>query len=398
MGKRVQLLHQCTQISLITLSVRVQHVTAGIFHSSSISLAAAPAWFTFPSLELQLKIIIICQSLLYPAHAPVIYQEWQALRAPPMALPTAVNQMLSLNQYQQTDVRLHASEGERGQGCKGINQIILSVVKLHNDFITRSTWLFSQSLAMTQASWWKEQEVLWCRQWAAMTRWAVRERQRSSTHSRALCQHALDRAGIPEWHVTVLSWQMGVLRWSKWSAVPSQTLGKYISTGCVHIARLRVIKRKSSLPVSEPLMKGPVILEHTLLMSSKEYPISWWIYTFQFYITELSSPRAGVPKHVPGASLILHILHVSLCMTHLFQVLELLLMSWWVESGVIDKVAMQKVQCWWGSRNEFGRGQKVNPTVDHCTTLTAAAPGGQLKHHKSLLSKPASEDTILLQY
>ncbi len=44
-----------------------------------------------------------------------------------------------------------------------------------------------------------------------------------------------------------------------------------------------------------------------------------------------------------------------LCLTHPFQVLELLLMSWWVESGVIDKGDMQNVQCWGGSRNEFGK-------------------------------------------
>ncbi len=257
MGKQVQLLHQCIQISLITLSGRllqvgrsqilcVQHVTAGIFHSSSISLAA-PAWFTFPSLEILLKNNHHLPKPFVPGPHSSNLSGVTGSRAPPMALPTAVNQMLSLNQYQQTDVRLHASEGEKGQGCKGINQIILNLVKLHNNFIPRSTWLFSQSLAMTQVSWWNEEEVLWCRKWAAMKRWAVRERQRSSTHSRVLCQHALDRAGIPEWQVTVLSWQMGVLRWSKWSAVPSQTLGKYISTGCVHIARLRVIKRKSRI-------------------------------------------------------------------------------------------------------------------------------------------------------
>ncbi len=41
-----------------------------------------------------------------------------------------------------------------------------------------------------------------------------------------------------------------------------------------------------------------------------------------------------VPKHVPGASPTLHILHVSF-VWHPFQVLEFLLMSWWVESGVI---------------------------------------------------------------
>ncbi len=40
--------------------------------------------------------------------------------------------------------------------------------------------------------------------------------------------------------------------------------------------------------------------------------------------------------------------------THPFKVLELLLMSWLVESGVIDKGDMQNVQCWGGSRNEFG--------------------------------------------
>ncbi len=61
----------------------------------------------------------------------------------------------------------------------------------------------------------------------------------------------------------------------------------------------------------------------------------------------------GFPKHVPGASPTLHILHVSF-VWHTFQVLELLLMSWWVESGVIDKGDMQNVQCWGGSRNEFG--------------------------------------------
>ncbi len=43
-----------------------------------------------------------------------------------------------------------------------------------------------------------------------------------------------------------------------------------------------------------------------------------------------------------------------LCLTQPFHVLELLLMSWWVESGVIDKGYMQNVQCWGGSRNEFG--------------------------------------------
>ncbi len=44
-----------------------------------------------------------------------------------------------------------------------------------------------------------------------------------------------------------------------------------------------------------------------------------------------------------------------LCLTHPFQVLKLLLMSWWVESGVIEKKGdMQNVQCWGGSRNEFG--------------------------------------------
>ncbi len=40
-----------------------------------------------------------------------------------------------------------------------------------------------------------------------------------------------------------------------------------------------------------------------------------------------------------------------LCLTHPFQVLELLLMSSLVESGVINKGDMQNMQCWECSRN-----------------------------------------------
>lgn len=110
-----------------------------------------------------------------------------------------------------TDVRLYESEGEQGKGCKGISQIILNV---ENFFfpLHGPPDCSHNHLLWTQASWWNEELVLWYRKWATMKRWAVREQQRSLTHSRALCQHALVRSGIPEWQVTVLSWQMGVLR------------------------------------------------------------------------------------------------------------------------------------------------------------------------------------------
>ncbi len=76
--------------------------------------------------------------------------------------------------------------------------------------------------------------------------------------------------------------------------------------------------------------------------------LSLKIFSFLDYKNFIS--KAGVPGASPNAA------HFAclLCLTHPVQVLELLLMSWWTESGVIDKGDMQNVQYWGGSRNEFG--------------------------------------------
>ncbi len=63
--------------------------------------------------------------------------------------------------------------------------------------------------------------------------------------------------------------------------------------------------------------------------------------------------RSGVPKHVPGASPTLHILHV-LYQLHLIQLISSLVATPRPEMCVSDKRDMQNVQCWGGSRNVFG--------------------------------------------
>ncbi len=52
-----------------------------------------------------------------------------------------------------------------------------------------------------------------------------------------------------------------------------------------------------------------------------------------------------------------------LCLTHPFQLLELLLMSWWVESGVIDKGDMQ--MCSVGEAPGTSLG---TPAVHYCSS------------------------------
>ncbi len=62
--------------------------------------------------------------------------------------------------------------------------------------------------------------------------------------------------------------------------------------------------------------------------------------------------KAGVHKHVPGASPTLHILHFSFLWHTHFRSWSCYneLMSW----IRCDKGDIQNVQCWGGSRNEFG--------------------------------------------
>ncbi len=59
---------------------------------------------------------------------------------------------------------------------------------------------------------------------------------------------------------------------------------------------------------------------------------------------------AVVPKPLHEVPPTLHILYVSLFLTHALQVLLPPLMSWWVESGVIDEGEIQIVQGWRYSR------------------------------------------------
>lgn len=188
-----------------------------------------------------------------------------------------------------------------------------------------------------------------------MKRWAVREQQWSLTHSRALCQHALVRSGIPEWQVTALTWQMGILRWPKWSAVPSegdsgpsQTLGKYIPTGCVHIARLREIKRKSRIS--------------TTVIPAGLHPWRWKVNSWQpsnqrVHFCWKGQLYYNLQSQWAQENTIHHMVHIMM--------------------GSINSVGVQ-ISC---TDPASPRGQSVKPAVERCTTLTAAPPCGQLKHH-----------------
>ncbi len=74
------------------------------------------------------------------------------------------------------------------------------------------------------------------------------------------------------------------------------------------------------------------------------------------------------PLHeVPPA---LHILYVSLYLTHPLQVLQSL-MSWWVESGVIDEGDIQNVQGWGYSRT----GLRTTAIWQQCTTMENGQKG-----------------------